>query len=252
MAYESPEAVAKVALLSYLRSGGALRSNATISELVVENWARRADVVTVGSELTCYEVKSKADRLTRLEDQLDAYMMVFDRVYAVVASRHMNTVMSRVPESVGLKELIHGSRGLEVRQVRDALPSPFVTAEASLNMLPVSELVKLIRAHVGGPCSGQSRAALMGIAISLPLFGVRKHLRRYLQAKHSSSSSAFNAAVAGRRIRVGDLAHLSIWQRPDTLRAHQGDPTAEWLSSLSKDGAFGPVPDDVRALLTMS
>lgn len=245
----SPEAIAKVALLTHLRSDGALRSSALISELAVEKWARRADVVTVGSELTCFEVKSRADRLTRLEDQLSAYLSVFDRVYAVVATKHMNVVMSRVPGFVGLKELVNVAKGVEARHIRDALPSPLVTTRASLNLLPVAELAKLIRAYGGGPCGGQSRATLVDAAALIPLPVIRAHLREYLRAKHSSSSAAFNRAVAGRRIKAEDLGHLSIWQRSPPFSFAETDAVAEWLASLSNDRAFGPVPQDVRDLL---
>jgi hypothetical protein len=249
MGNDSPEAIAKVALLTHLRSDGALRSSALISELAVEKWARRADVVTVGSLMTCFEVKSRADRLTRLEDQLSAYSSVFDRVYAVVATKHMNTVMSRVPEYVGLKELVQVAKGVEARHVRDALPSPELATQASLNLLPVSELAKLIRAHSGRPCGSHNRAALLDAAISIPSEAIRSHLREYLKGKHGASTAAFNAAVSGRRIKVEDLAHLSIWQRSAPFSSAENDVLADWLAALSNDRAFGPVPQDVRDLL---
>jgi len=188
LASDSPEALAKVALLTHLRASGALRSRVLISELAVEKWARRADLAAVGSQLTCFEVKSGADRLTRLDDQLSAYLRVFDHVYAVVATKHMNSVMSRVPTCVGLMELVQGSRGLEARHVREAALSGEVDAKASLNLLPVTELGKLIRSLGNGPCGGQSRESLMRAAMNAPLTSIRAHLSKYLSMKYAASS----------------------------------------------------------------
>ncbi|KQN76099.1 hypothetical protein ASE91_15780 [Sphingomonas sp. Leaf62] len=116
-------------------------------------------------------------------------------------------------------------------------------------MLPVSELAKIVRLLSGTSVTGRNRAALLEAAASLPMAAIRKHVVQYLRERYSASSAVFNGEVLGRRITSADLRHLSIWQAAPAQSSDRVDPAAEWLALLSREGAFGPVPEDVQNLL---
>lgn len=244
------EAAAKAALLNHLRGVRGLRSFAVISELSVDRWKRRADLVTVGAEMTAYEIKTSADRLCRLEGQITAYSAVFDRVYAVLATKHLEEGMRRIPDFVGVKELCELESGLEVRPVREAQLSSVITKESILQLLPVSEIVRLVRAAMGRSCKGMTREQLLTHANALPIALLLAHLRSYLKAKHERSTGAFAVQVGRRRIVAADLERLSVWRRPVPQFDEREWSFGDWVASLTASRAFGPIPEDIGALLS--
>ncbi|WP_047608431.1 sce7726 family protein [Rahnella aquatilis] len=74
-----------------------------LSEFRVGN--NKADCVIVNGQTTCYEIKTKFDSLKRLQDQLSAYVKIFDKVYVVCDGCHIANLLSCVPDEVGIIEL---------------------------------------------------------------------------------------------------------------------------------------------------
>ena len=248
---QSQEALAKAALLNHLRAEGCLRRAAVISELAVERWARRADIVTVNGEIVAYEIKTAADRLSRLNNQIAAYSAVCDRVYAVVASKHMNAAISILPGYVGLKELIAFRGAPEIIDFREAAPSPLISLSSTLSLLPAKEIAKLVRAETG-KAFGRRRLELELEATAIPLHAIRVHLKRFLKLKYRASTKLLKGGSARRRIAASDLSALSIWSKPVTpapSEATTESAVVDWLTQLATTKAFGEVPDDIRALL---
>ncbi|NMP29127.1 sce7726 family protein [Rahnella sp. SAP-1] len=66
--------------------------------------SNKADCVIVNGHTTCYEIKTKFDSLKRLQDQLSAYIKIFEKVYVVCDGCHINNVLSCIPDEVGVIE----------------------------------------------------------------------------------------------------------------------------------------------------
>lgn len=73
-----------------------------IDELTLQRKDGRIDVAVVDSRLRGYEIKSEADKLTRLAKQTKIYGRVFDQLSVVVDDRHLQQVVKEVPKFWGL------------------------------------------------------------------------------------------------------------------------------------------------------
>lgn len=244
------EAAAKVALLQHLRACGALRHASVVSELIVGRQANRADIVVIDRLLRCFEVKSSKDNLNRIDQQVAAYSRTFDEVTVVAASCHMNAVMSRVPEFVGLSEIMPSSRGLKVRPIRVASRCPMLAVSALLDLLPVAEL----KALTGPGAARTKRQDLVTAASELDLDTIREAVRRFLRSRYKTATNAFNDATAGRPISPIDLSRLRVWSRSTRSiatviedRCRQYDDDLQIYDHVGR--SFSAMPDDVRALM---
>jgi hypothetical protein len=63
---------------------------------------RKADVVILNGTSTVYEIKSERDTLTRLEQQVAAYLKVFDFIHVISGAEHLREIDSIVPSSIGI------------------------------------------------------------------------------------------------------------------------------------------------------
>lgn len=253
MRVDPSEAAAKAALLNHLRSSGSLRGAAVISELVVSRWSRRADIVTVNGTMAAFEIKTSKDRLSRLAGQVSTYSEVCDFVYAVVASKHMNAAISTLPPHVGMKEIVACRGRLEVQHYRDAAPSPYLSRDAVLALLPAKILSRLVHDVLG--CRRMTRRVeIEEKARQIPLKMLRTALRAYLKARHSETTLSLRTETARRAILPTDLADLRVSRKPSRentpFTSTATYPSfSDWVNTLVSDAAFGDVPDDIRALL---
>jgi hypothetical protein len=241
------EAQAKAALLQYLRSEGRLGADTSIgTEVTVARHSNRADLVLIGRRTTCFEIKSKSDKLMRLDSQLAAFSHVFDEVYVVAATKHMNAVMSRARPEIGLLELVEIGGKTSVRCVRPASDCK-VSVDRILDLLPVSVLRRELTA-AGHTRLPSSRAALIEIAERLPLARVRAALLNFLADRHSPSTKSFRSATTRKTVTARHLAHLSVWSQAPRVCAY-APARAEDIDRIVFAGlrdCFGPVPDDIR------
>lgn len=104
----------------------------------------RADLVVVGRpRLVGYEIKSAADRLTRLNRQVGAYQDVFSICHAVVAQVHLRAAMEALPPWWGV--LTTRRDGSALRTVRRATPHDMVDVEVLVRLLWKAEAEALVR-----------------------------------------------------------------------------------------------------------
>lgn len=62
----------------------------------------KADCVILNGKSTCYEIKTDYDSLVRLDDQINAYMQIFDEVYVICSQKHLNNVCKLINDKVGI------------------------------------------------------------------------------------------------------------------------------------------------------
>ncbi|MDX8358569.1 sce7726 family protein [Sphingopyxis terrae] len=253
MRSDPPEKAAKASLLNHLRSIGALKNASVISELVLNRWAHRADLVTVNGEIVAYEIKTASDRLTRLPRQIEAYSTVFDHVNAVVATKHLAAATEIIPDYVGLFEITNQNF---VRPIRESRHSPKLSRNASMTLLPAKALAGLVRVHLGvRPAT--TRLEMEKQAATISDDHIRDHIRFYLKQKHASTTRSLSNLARGRKIRSTDIEDLRLLKPKGVVVTSDARDSltpsfSDWVNQMTLDQAFGPVPNDIRALLSGS
>lgn len=89
------------ALLFCLR-GAAADTEVVQEELRLERGMSRIDVAVIGKLLVGYEIKSDADTFVRFSNQIHSYNRVFDEIYLVCGSRHLDAATKIVPSWWGI------------------------------------------------------------------------------------------------------------------------------------------------------
>lgn len=240
----SAESASKAALLNFLRKNGGISSDTTlISELNVRGYANRADLVAVGRSSHCFEIKTAGDSLFRLDRQIDAYCSIFDYTSVVAASRHMNAVMSRVPQQIGLYEIFERSGRVTIKRVRSARLTHTATTAAIVASLPLVNL----RGALGPAFRNKAREECEIEARLLPVKVVKACFVAFLRERFRVTSALFHSYTANKTIIADDLPKLSAWEsaRNVTKSECSGADTRDWDIFASMSNSFGPVPDDL-------
>lgn len=252
---DGAEPKAKAALLDFLRATGGLSSKSSVTaELVLGNYSVRADVVVCDrNDLHCYEIKTGRDTLVRLDRQLEVYARHADFVTVVAATRHINTIISRVEPHIGIYEIVEFDCSSPLRVVREAKRSPTFDVDALLSIVPVKDI--------------QSRLALSGRlrrhevaaeATKLAIDTKKQAILAFFAERYGPNTRALWRAARRRRIRPSDLFILRRWgQKIEAIDA--GDaarippferrrcPDADVYRHVGR--SFGPIPDELRAML---
>ena len=79
----------------------------------------KADVSILNGTSTVYEIKSERDSLKRLENQIQAYIRFFAKVYVIAGENHTNAIESLVPDDVGILTLSKDNCILAIREAQD-------------------------------------------------------------------------------------------------------------------------------------
>ena len=105
----------------------------------------KADTVIFNGTSTVYEIKSERDSLSRLEQQISSYRKVFAKVNVITGENHLDTVLSTVPDDVGVMLL---SDRYQISTIRDALDLPDRTSpEAIFDTVRQSEAKKILKSY---------------------------------------------------------------------------------------------------------
>ncbi|MCW2370206.1 hypothetical protein M2336_001884 [Sphingobium sp. B1D7B] len=250
-----PEAMAKASLLDFLRSAGLLTPKAVATaELIFDKHSVRADVVMCDhTDIHCFEIKTERDTLTRLDRQLEVYNRHADFVTVVAATKHINTILSRVSSHVGIYEMVGFRCRNPIRVVREPEPSPYRHVDAMLSMLPVTELQA--RFQLIGRLNRQDAIAK---AVELPDAVKKQAVLAFLAERYGPNSRALLRATRRRRIQADDLSILRRWNQADrTVEIKNVFPISGGMRQICEDTevythvgqSFGPVPAELRALL---
>ncbi len=98
------------------------------------------DVMAVTDELTGYEIKSDLDNYSRLDMQIRAYNMFFDRNYIVVSHKHIKSISEKIPKEWGIIYILDNKIVVE----RVAKRNPKVSRRRQLSILWKLELKNLL------------------------------------------------------------------------------------------------------------
>jgi len=151
---------------------------AFISEMFVDSFARRADLVVANGKLAVFEIKSHRDSLERLDGQLASYSRFFEQVTVVCAERHVAAVEASAPAYVGIWS-IGNDGGIET--IRPPRPIAQESIDSWLSFLPVDELRVMLREF--GMLSSGRRDELLVHASCLSLRRVRGYVLSYMKRR---------------------------------------------------------------------
>lgn len=248
--HPTPEALAKAAVLNFLRASWRLADDAAIaSELDLRSAARRADLVVTGPTLLGVEIKTAADSLKRLDQQSATFASAFPHSYVALASKHLKRGFTLVPKGVGIIELVQERNDLSAREVRRPGRHRLHEARTQLSLLPVTALRSLVRESGKGKVAGAMRAELVEIASKISQATRVEFVARHLRERYGYSSDRFRAATQDRPIQAEDIRLLRVWtSRPSG--AIEIDPDTAFFTALAERygrHALGEVPADLHS-----
>lgn len=166
------------ALIAKVASSAVGHGAAFISEMFVDEFSRRADLVVANGKLAVFEIKSHQDSLDRLTGQVASYCRFFEQVTVVCASKHLHAVETTVPGAVGIWSV---SDAGVLKVVRSAKSVPQVEVKTWLSFLPVDEIRALLRER--GYAAVGRRDDLVRIASGVPLRVVRGYVLDFLKRR---------------------------------------------------------------------
>jgi len=114
-----------------------------ISEMVVDSWSGRVDVAVVNGFLHAYEVKSAADSLVRLPNQLVRMRRMFDQVTVVCAPTHLNSARALLPKDIGIMT-VDSEAPQQLAQRRRAKVMPVSDQDALISFIRRADLEAML------------------------------------------------------------------------------------------------------------
>ncbi|WEL58020.1 sce7726 family protein [Pseudomonas kermanshahensis] len=208
------EKAIKAALIDWLYSKGHVDDAVLINEMVVANWARRADLALANGRLHGFEIKSAFDSLKRLPGQIESFQKHFDKVTVVAASKFIPEILKCYPEEVGVLEVCLRAGRVMFRQARSGRISEVRDRQIIASLITKAELEKLLRQEGVYFQSGTSRKELLPFVDYLPVKRLKLFALACIKQRYQETFNAFDNA---RRI-TGSLGSLSLLSRAENNR----------------------------------
>lgn len=155
------------------------------SEFLIGN--NRLDLLVLNGTTVAYEVKTDYDALTRLPNQLDAYLSVFDRINVVCAPDFAEQILSLIDERVGVISL-NPKGSLSIRRQWKS-NTENIRPEAVFDLLRAPEYIAAVR-------------QLFGVAPNVPNTQRRKVYLDYFRTL--SPKMAHEVLLESLRVRFSD------------------------------------------------
>lgn len=153
-------------------------------EMGLLNHSVRADLALLDEELLLVELKSEADTLRRLPEQVKIYSEVADRCLLVVAENHHAKAVKLIPEWWGVwvaSPAESGFIGMHFTRLGEKNPNP--SSESIARMLWDNELRGVMRAHGLKPGKLRQREKAKVLAERLGLTDLRAIVRHHLRER---------------------------------------------------------------------
>ncbi|RZI80735.1 MAG: hypothetical protein EOP38_21590 [Rubrivivax sp.] len=173
------ESEIRQAIIAKVAATKAGRGASFISEMFLDNFARRADLIVANGKLAAYEIKTARDSLERLDGQLATYLKLFEQVTVVCDARHVSGVLEATSPQVGIWSI---SNFGEIQVIRASKSRSLYGIGPWLSFLPVDELRAFARLR-GMKATG-SRADLLEALQCVPTGPARAFVLAYLKRRH--------------------------------------------------------------------
>lgn len=251
----------KAALIDWLYAKGLVTDAVVVSEMVVSNWARRADIAVANGRLYGFEIKSEFDSLKRLPGQIESFQKHFDKVTVVAASKFIPYIVKNYPDEVGVLEVCVRNLGVEFRQIRSGRiceVKDYSTISSFMTKVEIERLLKSEGIIVKG---GLPRRDLITYINTVPIRRLKKFALNCIKCRYKDTFLAFDSA----RRRDGSFESLGFLSKSETLRAKVAqaeelplgyfkkiNESNERAIDFSKLGPeFGGIPEDMPQTVTL-
>jgi hypothetical protein len=123
-----------------------------IDELGLAHAKARVDVAVINGSVHGFEIKSDADTLTRLPQQLKLYEQCLEKLTIVCAEKHIPGVRDLAPRWCGITKVTKGSRGgITFIIVREPKRNPNIQPYRLAHLLWRSEAVAILTQTEAAP-----------------------------------------------------------------------------------------------------
>jgi hypothetical protein len=159
-----------------------------VDELGLEEGKCRADIAVVNGNLDGYEIKSGADSLTRLNQQVISYNAVFDHSSIILEEKHLADASQKLPVWWGIilvSENMHEELMFET--IKPPLMNPIVNNYAVAQLLWREEAQEILfNLGIRGSRLRQKRSILYSDIIEIiDSVGLRCIVREYLKKRQN-------------------------------------------------------------------
>ncbi|MNJ42192.1 hypothetical protein D3C77_371490 [compost metagenome] len=162
---------------------------------------RRADLICAEEGMIAgYEIKSAFDRIDRLESHIQSYAQIFDYVYVVCDSRHLESIRRITPERIG----IYLCTPAGLRKIRKAREIKNFNSITTLDAIPMGDLRKEFK------ISGKSKLELCEkISKAQKREDIKNFFRRYIIKKYGAQTAHIKSELSN-TISLDDIYSLSL------------------------------------------
>jgi len=151
------------------------RDTRIVHELALCQAEARVDVAAVNGRLVGWEIKTRADTLTRLPRQQDVYSRVFDRVWLVADDRHIEPALAMIPSWWGVMRIRDQAGACRLTLVRPSRLNRSVDVHSLVRLLWRAEALAELEAL--GLATGLGRSPRRVVWERLA-YAVPKHISR--------------------------------------------------------------------------
>lgn len=209
------EKAIKAALIDWLYAKGMVRDAVVINEMVVANWARRADIAVANGRLYGFEIKSAFDSLKRLPGQIESFRRHFDKVTVVAASKFISDISESYPPDVGIIEVYLKADKVEFRQVRAGRIDEVRNSQYLASLITRVEIERLLKSECISFKVGATRKELLEYVDLVSIKKMRSFALSCIKERYQKTFMAFDKA----RETNGSLDSLQLLSKGESLRA---------------------------------
>jgi hypothetical protein len=165
-----------------------LNTATMLSEFRVGN--NIADCVILNGHSTCYEIKTEFDTLSRLTDQLDSYLRLFDKVNVVSDEKFIEAIANIIPKEVGIIRLTKNNTLSTIREP-EIITTPICPALVmnSLRATEYKELAKVLSGEVPNVGNIKMYSACQEIIFQATSCTLRDEYRKILKISRKNNQS---------------------------------------------------------------
>ena len=186
------------------------KSDVVGNEVLFSTNRRRCDLLTMGDIFHAFEIKGRADNLTKLPKQIIDYQKTFDFVSIVTTLRHLGKIINIVSQSVGI--IIIEAERVEV--IRQPKQQKRLNKESLLMFLGRQKLQAFLRhrnVRVSVPSSSLSVNELRDIiARKCPTSAIRESAYQTIRDAYAPLFRCFVRETKGYPILIDDIRLLSL------------------------------------------
>lgn len=211
----------KIALINWLYTIGYLDNATLINEMVVANWARRADLAVANGKLHAFEIKSDFDSLKRLDGQLTTFSSRFDKVTVVCSPRFTSDIQKMVNSDIEIIEFISTNENVEFRIIQKGKQKLIKNKLTYCDFLLKTEIKTLLKEHEIIFSSICSRDELEELIEKLPLETIRNYVIDTIKNRYLPTSKKYLSLLnKNKKITVDHLALLSRKKQRKIKKTH--------------------------------